>query len=99
MVSASRGLQVLNYIALEDCSMLLSILLLILLFNINIIGVYNSPTTALSPLFSLPRSTVIGIDQMLPSADGVWLHVYAANEMDIDNARSPAGSKCWVEAI
>ena len=93
MVSASQGLQVLNYIALGDCSMLI-------LFNIIIIiGVYNSPTTTLSPLFSLPRSTVIGIDQMLPSADGVWLHVYAANEMDIDNARSPAGSKCWVEAI
>lgn len=53
--------------------------------------IYLNPTTAQNPLFSMPRGTILSIDNMIDSTEGVWIHVF--NEKGQENdPKSPAGS-------
>ena len=55
--------------------------------------IYLNPTMAQNPLFSMPRGTILSVDNMIDSTEGVWIHVF--NEKGQENdLKSPAGSRC-----
>ena len=53
--------------------------------------IYLNPTTSQNPLFSLPRGTVLSVDNMVSAPDGVWIHVFDHTGGQ-EAATNPAGS-------
>lgn len=58
--------------------------------------VYVNPTTSQNPLFSMPRGTILSVDNMMDSVDGVWIHVFNNGSAQNRNMKNPAGK--WVLA-
>lgn len=55
--------------------------------------VYVNPTTSQNPLFSMPRGTILSVDNMMDSVDGVWIHVFNNGSAQNRNMKNPAGSE------
>ena len=55
--------------------------------------VFMNPTTSQNPLFSMPRGTILSVDNMSDSVDGVWIHVFNNGSAQTSNMKNPAGSK------
>ena len=55
--------------------------------------VFMNPTTSQNPLFSMPRGTILSVDNMIDSVDGVWIHVFNNGSAQNSNMKNPAGSK------
>ena len=55
--------------------------------------IYLNPTTSQNPLFSMPRGTILSIDNMIDSTEGVWIHVFIEKGQEND-PKSPVGSGC-----
>ena len=60
--------------------------------------VYVNPTLSQNPLFSMPRGTILSVDNMIDSVDGVWIHVFNNGSVQNTNMKNPAGSGdiCWI---
>ena len=55
--------------------------------------VFMNPTTSQNPLFSMPRGTILSVDNMIDSVDGVWIHVFNNGSAQTSNMKNLAGSK------
>ena len=53
--------------------------------------IYMNPTTSQEALFSLPRGTVLSVDNMVSAPDGVWIHIFDYTGGQ-DAVTNPAGS-------
>lgn len=51
------------------------ILVLIVLFSLCIV-VYVNPTLSQAPVCSIPRGSVVAVDEYVISAEGPWVHVF-----------------------
>lgn len=65
---ARRGMTIRNYITVSDVCRLRQPDLFVV--------VYQNSTCTQEPFCSLPRGSVIGIDHVLVSAEGPWLHIF-----------------------
>lgn len=50
------------------------------------IVVYVNPTLLQAPVFSIPRSTILAIDNFVHASDGPWLHVFNKNNSNAPNS-------------
>ena len=53
---------------------------------------FMNPTITQSPLFSMPRGSVLSIDNIINSSDGVWIHVFQTVTNRPNSPTDPSGS-------